>query len=149
MTLRRSTLPNPRRWTCTHCKALCEPEKRKCHSCGIGRATKRTSLRSRADTLWAGYIKRHGACARCGRQGPVDAAHIIGRAHLSTRHDPANGIALCRTCHRDFDSYQFDREAFIVQLMGEAEYRALRLRATKPWSRDYAATIAALKEVKR
>jgi len=134
-----------RRWTCAQCKALNPPTVRRCASCRIGRTTKRKSLRTRADMLWATYVKRHGSCARCGKQGPVDAAHIIGRAHLSVRHDPANGIALCRTCHRDFDSYRLDREAFIVGVLGEAEYQALRLRAMKPWSREY--PIARLQEL--
>ncbi len=128
--------PKPRRWTCKNCKALVQPDQRRC-SCGVGRHTKRSSQRTRADTLWAKYVKRLGACARCGKQGPIDAAHIVGRAHLSVRHDPQNGIALCRTCHRMFDSYKIDREAFIVSVLGEAEYLALRLRAMTPWSREY------------
>ena len=53
------------------------------------------------------------------------------------RHDPANGIALCRKDHRDFDAYRFDREAFITQVLGVEGYAALRDRATKPWSRTY------------
>lgn len=137
----------PRRWTCTHCKALVEAAKRKCHSCGIGRTTKRTSLRSRADTLWANWIKRKGMCQRCGLVGPVDAAHIIGRAQLSVRHDPWNGLALCRPCHRAFDSYKVDREELIIRLIGAEQYAALRLRSTRPWGKDYVLTISGLKEL--
>jgi len=78
--------------------------------------------------------------------GPVDAAHIIGRARLVVRHDLDNGIALCRECHRKFDSYQFDREAFILEVLGAERYAALRQRATGTWNRTY--PIAALKEAK-
>ena len=64
---------------------------------------------------------------------------------MSVRHDVQNGIPLCREDHRAFDSYKFDRERFIVSVLGEVEYQALRLRAMTPWTREY--PIAKLKEL--
>lgn len=116
--------------------------------------TKRSSQRKYADTLWSQYIKaRDGMCRRCGSQrNLLEAAHIIPRRSLSVRYDLMNGLALCAaTCHRQFDGYQFDREAFIEHAIGVDEFRALKERAALPWTREYPVQLlrAALDLVKK
>jgi predicted restriction endonuclease len=41
----------------------------------------------------------------CGANANLDAAHIVHRTHRATRHDPANGITLCRRHHRFFHDH--------------------------------------------
>lgn len=55
--------PKPRMWACAHCPQKNPSTKKKCQGCGIGRATKRTSLSTRCDTLWAQLVKAGGRCA--------------------------------------------------------------------------------------
>jgi len=39
-----------------------------------------------------------GLCRLCGRAGS-ESHHIFSRLHRSIRHDPENGIFLCKACH--------------------------------------------------
>lgn len=54
---------------------------------------------------------RHGRWEEHGIKGsplnPIDASHIYGRPHLSpsTRFDARVGLAGCRDCHTQYDSY--------------------------------------------
>lgn len=116
--------------------------------------TKRSSERAYADRLWSQLIKqRDGMCRRCGSQSnALEAAHIIPRRSLSVRYDPMNGLALCAaTCHRAFDGWQFDREAFIEQAIGKDEFVSLKKRAAVLWDRTYpvAALRATLAQLKK
>lgn len=53
-------------------------------------------------------------------------AHIIGRKHKSTRHDPDNALCLCSSCHGVFtdDPLMFAR--FVDRLLGEGMYEILQ-----------------------
>src|SRR3990167_1294966 len=148
-----SKVRRPRRWACAFCPSRNEPGKRKCVGCGVGRATRRTSLRARADGLWRRLIVGPDPrCRRCGAKGcRIEAAHIIGRRNLAVRFDLRNGLPLCagpgtNDCHRAFDSYRFDREAFIEDAIGKDAYRELRQRATVVFDGDYVSVIAGLKK---
>lgn len=60
------------------------------------------------DTLYSKII-RHGRtrCMRCDQVRELQAAHIVGRAHYSTRFmlkPVRNAVALCMACHNWFDS---------------------------------------------
>ena len=151
----RSVSPNkrPRRWTCTHCKALVDPGKRKCHSCGIGRATKRKSLASRADALWSQLVKAAGVCEatlpwgawsfnappRVKCLGGLEAAHVVPRKHRSTRWLRENGRAICHGHHRYFTGHEKAWRDFIGP-----EWDRLWDAAQELWDRDYPAVIADL-----
>lgn len=59
------------------------------------------------DADWSRMIRERagGRCEWCRHHGTatpgVDAHHICGKkAHPKLRHDPDNGISLCRPCHR-------------------------------------------------
>lgn len=109
------------------------------------RKTKRRSLRTYSDTLWSELIKiLYGrACMYCKGISNIESAHIIGRAHMATRYHVKNGIALCHTHHRAFDTYAIDRDQLIVMAIGVESYEALKLAAQKPWSKEY--PVAALR----
>jgi len=85
---------------------------------------------------------------RCGLVGPIEAAHIIPRAHRSTRWSikPQNGIPLCHTCHRMFDGYKIDRQSFIESVIGREAHVALVNLGMQNWDRDYSRILAELKE---
>jgi len=135
----------PRRWTCAHCRTLNAPGLKKCGACAIRRATKRTSLSSRADKLWADYIKRPGKCFRCGKTEGLQAAHIIGRAQRVTRWHPHNGLCLCHDCHRKFDTYKIDRGLLVLAAIGAARYAALTKTAQGVWDMSYDRVLRELK----
>src|SRR3990172_7065838 len=44
--------------------------------------------------------RARGCCQACGEKRRLDAHHVPPwRTHPKARYDPANGQALCRTCH--------------------------------------------------
>ncbi len=49
----------------------------------------------------------------CRANSNLDAAHIIPRTHGAMRHDPANGITLCRRHHEYFHSHPKKFQEFI------------------------------------
>lgn len=55
----------------------------------------------------------HAHCASCGRivfrdRPPLGQVHHrVSRRHQGTRHDPANGVILCRQCHNDAHGREF------------------------------------------
>lgn len=56
---------------------------------------------------------RYAPCAACGGH-PCDPAHLIPRSMLSVgQDDPRAVIALCRTCHRDYDQGGLDLLPFL------------------------------------
>ena len=96
-------------------------------------------MRTYCDTLWSQLIKilYGNACFYCHGHGPVQSAHIIGRAHMATRYHVKNGIALCPAHHRAFDTYAIDRDKLIVMAIGVEAYESLKLAAQKPWDKTY------------
>ena len=63
-------------------------------------------LRDIADSLWSLAVRADwdDCCAICGA-GKCDAHHLVPRQHEATRYDIANGIALCRFCHKFNGNY--------------------------------------------
>jgi 5-methylcytosine-specific restriction endonuclease McrA len=50
---------------------------------------------------WARTVlRRDRECVRCGDRDALEADHILPVAFGGAEHDPANGQALCRTCHK-------------------------------------------------
>ena len=49
----------------------------------------------------------------CEANTHLDAAHIIGRSHLATRYDPANGVTLCHTHHEYFHQHPLEWRRFV------------------------------------
>lgn len=144
---RRAT---PRTWRCSVCHERLAGTVKTCTGCRTRRGTKRTSLSARCDKLWADYIKRPGKCFRCGKTEGLQAAHIIPRAHRSTRWSlsPQNGICLCHSCHRMFDGYKIDRYELILSAIGLPAHVALVNLGMLSWDRDYDRVLRELKDAK-
>lgn len=112
------------------------------------RTPKRTSLMRQADAMWSRAVRlRAGRCEACGRApqfgdalSALEAAHIIPRRHRTTRWDPANGRALCRTCHRHYTANEKAWRDFIGP-----DWDRLWVKAQELWDRDYAKVVAELR----
>jgi hypothetical protein len=53
-------------------------------------------------------------CQNCGTSKHLDAAHIEPKSRRpDLKYDPANGITLCRSCHKFFHDHPYEFELFI------------------------------------
>lgn len=67
-----------------------------------------TNIERRADKLFQmAVVAASPQCYGCGATAIV-AHHIIGRRFKSVRHDPANGLAVCHSCHGDIHAGRLD-----------------------------------------
>lgn len=66
--------------------------------------------------------------AKCGKPAK-DHAHIVGRNYSHTRSDETNGLALCGTCHYEFDNNLSFRMGLVNLTVGMAEYERLFAKA--------------------
>lgn len=59
------------------------------------------SIIDHCDTLWRDLIilRDGGACVKCGTIHILQAHHLISRTYWSLRHEPDNGLCMCRNCH--------------------------------------------------
>ena len=65
--------------------------------------TPRKKLTEKIDKLWSLKVRSICQCELCGKRGDLknfDAHHIKGRSNESTRYLLANGVCLCKGCHR-------------------------------------------------
>jgi hypothetical protein len=67
----------------------------------------------------------------------LQAAHIIGRAQRVVRWDTTNGICLCHSCHRQFDTYRIDRGHLIEMAIGYGPNLELVVKAMGVWDKQY------------
>jgi hypothetical protein len=152
--IRTKALPRkrvtPRSRRCQACQARYVGLK--CPVCATRSSTKRGNIGKRCDALWSQIIKAPGKCFRCGTTEGLQAAHIIGRAQRVVRWSvmPPNGICLCHSCHRLFDTHRIDRQALIHAAIGFREHERLTDYAQGVWSKRYPleALKARLKELK-
>jgi 5-methylcytosine-specific restriction endonuclease McrA len=79
------------------------------------------------DREWSKRVVKE-YCQWCGKYGPTDPHHIIGKAKKRTRWDLDNGIALCRDCHGRAKSEAKKFQEFI----GKDRYQRLKTKANKP-----------------
>ena len=106
------------------------------------RQTKAGKAKHAADRKWAEGVKAKGSCAALGMflgasygthigcgGGPIDAAHILRRGYLATRHDVRNGLPLCRDIHEYYTKRPLAFERFCRELIGDALYDELRAKA--------------------
>jgi 5-methylcytosine-specific restriction endonuclease McrA len=102
--------------------------------------------RKELDRIWSRIVlERDGrTCQLCGRTGN-NPHHVFSRKHLSTRHDPDNGITLCWACHihRAHSDYETFRD-FIIGRWGQDKYDRMKRRAYGVKGVDHALTFIAL-----
>ena len=142
---KKATNAAKRRWACAHCHVKNDPTNKRCVSCGIGRATKRTSLKARADAMARELCRllANGRCARCGKAGS-DWAHRMARRHHALRWSMDNCDFLCRPCHWYLTERPFDYAHWLGDRMGAKELTDLEHRALAPWDKDYTRVLADL-----
>ncbi len=66
--------------------------------------------------------------AGCGSLAK-DHAHIVGRSFAHTRTDETNGLALCGTCHTEFDRWHDFRTNLLERLGLTNHYQQLKAKA--------------------
>jgi hypothetical protein len=77
-------------------------------------------------------------------EGRLEAAHIIRRGTMTTRHIPDNGVLLCAAHHRIFDGI-FDKHSYAKTRLGEARWAQLCELGRTRWDRDLDTPIEKLK----
>lgn len=85
----------------------------------------------KADTVFSKWVRaRDGRCLRCATTEGLTCSHFWLRKHSSTRFDPDNCIALCGTCHADWEHRKNNEyKAFMIRWLGQERYDALETRA--------------------
>lgn len=83
-----------------------------------------------ADARFSTFIRqRDGKCLRCGTLEGLTCSHYHGRGKSATRFDPINCIALCWTCHQEWEGPKSDYTTFMIDRIGVDAFLALTLRA--------------------
>lgn len=107
--------------------------------------------RTKADALFSQFIRnRDKCCQRCMKTDGLQCAHIFSRRHWATRHDPANAIALCFTCHEYFTGNPLEFARWCDQEFGREAMDKLFLRAHaigKKSKHDEGLRVMALREM--
>ena len=102
------------------------------------RMVKKMKIKIRqADRLFSKYLRdlRHNTCEVCGRSGTykMEASHYFGRGHENTRFDEQNVRCLCFLCHQRMGGYmrseQGEYDLFMKKILGERDYKKLKIRA--------------------
>ncbi len=103
-----------------------------------------------ADRLFSLYIREKAGwkCKRCGKLCKVNGewiaklenSHYFGRAHGNTRYDEKNCYALCGSCHKRMGGYKRSEDGeydlWVKELLGEKEYKNLKIRANSYHKKD-------------
>jgi hypothetical protein len=96
------------------------------------------------DTKWSKLVReRDGKCRKCGKQPPyqLQAHHIRPRGRSMTRYDLSNGLTLCVHCHtfgKDAVHTSTNQEAWLVAVIGQAEFDRLEALSLQYKSREKA-----------
>lgn len=106
---------------------------------------KETPVRLLDDLARQVVLHRDGhKCRRCGTaEPPLDCAHVYSRRHHAVRWDPDNLLTLCRRCHNRCHSNPAEFMHWFRDMIGDAQFTALGLRArkggraTQEWTRNY------------
>lgn len=74
------------------------------------------------DKIWSEKVKERAGykCEYClESHGWLNSCHIIGRANRTLRWDLENGICLCYTHHKAYDTHQIEHENIRKIVIGE------------------------------
>ena len=104
--------------------------------------------RDKCDKIWARIIRSKGYCEKCGKPQMLQAAHLISRRHLKTRHDLDNGICLCIRHHIFWGHKEPDEFVdFIRELRGKDIFEELRTRSREEGKIDWDKRLSDLEEI--
>lgn len=83
-----------------------------------------------ADTYFSLYIReRDGKCLRCGTTENLTCSHYHRRSISATRYCEDNNIALCATCHHDWEGPKTGYTELMIKRLGVDRFLALQLKA--------------------
>lgn len=92
-----------------------------------------------ADAKFSIFIRqRDGKCLKCGTLEGLTCSHYHGRGKSATRFDPINCIALCWTCHQEWEGPKSDYTTFMLNRLGQEGFIALSIRAGTEMKRTLA-----------
>ena len=85
------------------------------------------------DRLYSEFIKTRDeyTCQLCDQYFPegqrqyLDTAHCFSRACKQLRWEPLNSVAMCRDCHRQMDSNDFQKKEFFRDRIGDKAFALL------------------------
>lgn len=91
------------------------------------------------DTQWSQKVRKRGICEACFRANELvklEAAHIVGRIHRTTRwgvwlkidgvrYYDSGGMCLCHACHRQYDEHLATEKFIREVVIGIKRYNAL------------------------
>lgn len=106
------------------------------------RKTSRGKMGRTADALFSKIVRHSGACLAATVEpshecaGPLQCAHIVGRAYRSTRWAEDNAFSLCAGAHVYFTHHPLEFEGFVTMRIGDDAYAALKRRALVKWDGD-------------
>jgi 5-methylcytosine-specific restriction endonuclease McrA len=103
-----------------------------------------------ADKLFSNYIRQKAgwSCQKCGKLcringewiAKLEASHYWTRSHESTRFDVLNVYSLCFNCHKRMgerkNSEDGEYDLWVKELLGEKEYKKLKIRANTYCKKD-------------
>jgi len=111
--------------------------------------TERKKLERALDTLWSNCIRmRDKTCRVCNHDGRLEAHHIMGRRHKSTRWDLDNGILLCWNHHVKYG--HADPETLrdnVIECIGAKKYNALKEKSRNK-GKAYKMSMSDLEDIK-
>lgn len=120
------------------------------------RKISRTTLRNKADRLWAEVVKLRAGnkCEYCGKTAGLNSHHIFSRSNASVRHDLDNGISLCIAHHTfssTFSAHKAPAEfmAWIEEQRGAEWLLELRKKAKSVSKPNYELIVVGLQEIKK
>ncbi len=116
----------------------------------------------RSDILFSLYVREKAGwrCRKCGKLckiqdewiGKLEASHYFSRKHEITRYDERNVYSLCFTCHKRMGGYQVSEngeyDLWVKELLGNREYKLLKLRANSYAKKDEKLALLFVKSLK-
>jgi hypothetical protein len=90
---------------------------------------------------WRAAVRRRDGyrCKRCRSRRRLHVHHIRPWAEFPTlRFEPANGLTLCRACHRQMHGREADFAALCLSLLAGPQALVLRIRARSEDDHDEA-----------
>lgn len=104
------------------------------------------------DALWSKVVRQRAGhkCVACGAEKNLQGAHIMPKgAYPALRHDPANGLCLCWSCHlgpKGWHKHPMQWGQWCAAYLGGDLWRMLLLRSQTAHRPDREAIRLALEQ---
>jgi 5-methylcytosine-specific restriction endonuclease McrA len=101
--------------------------------------------KKKADDLFSKIVRSRGYCQSCGSTRNLQTAHVISRRYSATRTDLANAFCACATCHARWTDYPVEFGEFVLDVIGDDAYEALRVKSLSRVKFDWLAEVERLR----